>query len=113
VEIPIAEFSLPRKYPGFQKYPVRVFRSNRFCVQVFEEAEGMMRLSINRAAIDRNGQWLDGITWEELQELKSQAGFGDYDAVEVFPADADVVCIANMRHLFIFKTPLQRADPSL
>ena len=34
------------------------------------------------------------------------AGFGDRDAVEVYPADNAIVNVANMRHLFVFENPL-------
>lgn len=43
----------------------------------------------------------DGITWDDLQWLKAAVGFGDREAVEVFPRDCDVVNVANMRHLWV------------
>lgn len=71
-------------------------------VQEFHaKAPAIVRLSINRAAINSSGGWQQDITWEELQRLKREAGYGDHDAVEIFPADADVVNVANMRHLWI------------
>lgn len=106
VEISVDLLQLQIKQPGMAKYPQRAWRSNRFVVLEFAEAEGISRLSINRTAIDRNGDWLDGITWDELQLLKQQCGYGDLDAVEVFPADKDVQFVANMRHLFVFQKPL-------
>lgn len=81
--------------------PKRVWRSRGFLVQAYGEIPGHVRLSICRAELDRDGQWTANISWEELQELKRQAGFGDYDAVEVFPRDCDVVNVANMRHLWV------------
>lgn len=45
--------------------------------------------------------WLDGITFDELMQLKRECGRGDLDALEVYPADFDLVNVANMRHLFI------------
>jgi hypothetical protein len=47
----------------------------------------------------------DGIGWDDLQRLKGEAGYGEYCAVEIYPPDADVVNVANMRHLFILKSP--------
>ena len=47
----------------------------------------------------------DAITWDELQRLKAEAGFADRWAVEVFPPDAQVVNIANIRHLFLLPGP--------
>jgi hypothetical protein len=79
---------------------LRVWRSRDFLVQLFDEAGG--RLSICRARLAANGQrWADGITWDELMEVKAGVGFGDRWAVEVFPPDAAVVDVANMRHLWI------------
>ena len=62
----------------------------------------VVRLSINRTTLGANGRWDENITWDDLQRLKREAGYGDKDAVEVFPADVDVVNVANMRHLWVF-----------
>ncbi len=77
--------------------------SSRFMVQVFEPTEGNVgRLTINRVKRDNAvGSWTDGITWDELQRLKAEAGFGDAWAVEVYPPDADLVDVASMRHLWL------------
>jgi hypothetical protein len=78
-----------------------LWRSRDFLVQVFEGTKGVVRLSISRTMIDINGLALDGITWDDLQRLKSEAGFGNSDAVEIYPHDSDVINVANMRHLWI------------
>jgi hypothetical protein len=78
--------------------PAAVYRSSRFLAQLFQELDGSVRISINRTAIDRDGYWLADLSWDELQELKRQLGFGDRLAVEVYPRDKDV---ANMRHLWV------------
>lgn len=88
---------------------LRVFRSRDFLVQEFaEESTAVVRLSICRTSITGN-RWDDGISWEDLQSLKSQCGYGDYDAIEIFPADRDVVNVANMRHLWVMKEKIQCA----
>lgn len=90
-----------------------VWRSNRFLVQAFQESNGIVRLSICRSVLTPDGQWADGITWDQLQELKHQAGYGAYDAVEIYPADVDLVNVANFRHLWVLPGPLAfawRAD---
>jgi len=46
-------------------------------------------------------RWVDGITWDDLQRLKREAGYGDREAVEVYPPAACVVNEANIRHLWI------------
>jgi hypothetical protein len=89
---------------------IEVWRSREFLVQVFQEGDGIVRASINRTSVNSgNGRWLDGISWDELQRVKREIGRGHRDAVEVFPADRDVVNVANMRHLWIFTEPLQYA----
>jgi hypothetical protein len=62
----------------------------------------LCRLSVNIAA--RSGErWAEGITWEQLQQIKRQVGYGEFDAVEVYPDDDDVVNVSNMRHLWILE----------
>lgn len=64
-----------------------------------KNCNGYQRMSICRTA--HNGStWVDQVTWDELMQLKRECGRGDVDAVEVFPADQDIVNVANMRHLF-------------
>lgn len=80
--------------------PVEAWRSQDFLVQVFVECDGIERLSVCRTS--HNGQrWEDEITWDELQRLKAECGRGNRYAVEVYPADSDVVNVANMRHLWV------------
>jgi hypothetical protein len=84
--------------------PVAVFRSMTFLVQLFEEPSGH-RLTISRTVLNgwKDGQpvWREGISWDEMQALKAEAGFGDRWAIEVFPPDSEVVNVANMRHLWL------------
>lgn len=86
--------------------PIKVLRSRTFLVQVFHEANGTTRLTVNRTMITSTGEWEAGITWDELQELKRQAGFGASYAIEIYPRDRDVVNVANLRHLWVLETPL-------
>lgn len=86
---------------------IEVWRSREFLVQVFREADSIVRASVNRTTIDAKlDRWHDGISWDELQRIKREIGRGHLDAVEVYPADRDVVNVANMRHLFIFDAQL-------
>lgn len=101
VEIPRA--SLPPHQDG--KF-VRVMRSRQFLLQEFIEPDGITRLSVSRSTLRGDGRWEDGITWDELQRVKAEAGYGDRFAVEVYPADADVVNVGNLRHLWILPAPL-------
>lgn len=78
-----------------------VWRSREFLVQEFPApAPAVARLSVNRTSVS-GSRWDDNITWDELQEIKRQVGYGNATAVEVFPPQAKIVNVANMRHLWI------------
>jgi len=82
----------------------RVYRSRKFLVQEFLK-NGITRLSVNRVA-HRNGGWKEGIAWDELQAIKSEVGYGEMTAVEVYPPNSEVVNVANMRHLWLCSEPI-------
>ena len=88
---------------------VAVWRSRDYLVQVVDEGGGYFRISINRSEIDGDGKWRDGLTWDELQEIKNAVGFASMDAVEIYPAAEDVVNVANMRHLWVLPCPFALA----
>jgi hypothetical protein len=86
---------------------IEVWRSRWFLVQVYAEQPGLLRASVCRTRIDSDtGRWRDGIAWEDLQLIKREIGRGHLDAVEIFPADSNVVNVANMRHLWITEEPI-------
>lgn len=104
VEIAFSKLETPPP-PGL----CTVWRSRDYLVQVFEEKRPVLcRLSINRTII-KQGEWQQDIPWEDLQRIKSQVGYHDHDAVEVYPHDLDVVNVANMRHLWVMEDPLEFA----
>ncbi|MFZ3484239.1 DUF7694 domain-containing protein [Sphingomonas sp. 3-13AW] len=81
---------------------VRVLRSRNFLVQVFVEVGSIVRLSVNRTDWDeRQQRFREDISWEDLQRLKREAGYADEWAVEVLPADGEIVNVANMRHIWL------------
>ncbi len=80
--------------------PLRIWQSKDFSVQLWED-RGHMRLTVCRTAINSDGGWKDGITWDELNRLKEEANFGHLWAVEVYPPTECVVNVANMRHLWL------------
>lgn len=82
-------------------YPIEALRSRSFLVQIFDEPSGVPRMTVNRAELARGGAWRQDISWDDLQRLKREAGYGDRWAVECYPADAAVVNVANMRHLWL------------
>jgi hypothetical protein len=80
--------------------PVKAFRNKRFVCQIFTH-EGFTRLSINRTSINENGDYQDGITWDELYQIKNAVGFASSELVELYPKDVDLVNRGNLRHLWL------------
>lgn len=76
-----------------------IWESKLYKVYGFKDG-GALRLDIERK--DKK----DGITWDELQQIKSDCGFGDFDAIEFYPKDSDVINNGNLRHLYVFFEPL-------
>ena len=88
--------------------PLAAWRDADFLAMVYPVPgrDDMRRLTVVRAAgvgLDGRGRvvYRDGITWDDLMQVKRTCGFGDAWAVEIFPPDWDVVNVANMRHLWI------------
>lgn len=88
------------KFLGAPPNIIEVWRSRDFLVQVFQEADNVIRLTVCRTMVGAES-WLDGITFDELMQIKRECGRGNLDALEVYPADHDLVNVANMRHLWI------------
>lgn len=110
-KLPLTLQLVPRhEWPEhLQSAPIRrVWRSRSYLVQEYIEAAPVsVRLSILRTTLDpQAGRWVDGITWDELQRIKREVGYGDRDAVEIYPADRDVVNVANLRHLWVLAEPV-------
>jgi hypothetical protein len=101
-ELPKSEW--PPSWAALKASPVRILRSRRYLAQVHAPANGATRLTVCHAMIDREGNWLQDFSWEELMEIKGQCGFADCWAVEIFPDENEVVNVANMRHLWIVET---------
>ena len=81
--------------------PFAAWRSRGFLVQQFTApAPAICRLSILRTTL-AGDRWADNITWDEIQRLKAEAGFGSAWAVEIYPDDREVVCVANIRHIWL------------
>lgn len=113
-EYPDCLVDIPRSYwpsavERMSELVIAVLRSRKFCCQVYDSGNGVRRLSFNRSEVELIGnvcQWKQGITWDDLQQLKAEAGYGDRQAVEIYPADEDVVNVANMRHLWVLPESL-------
>lgn len=100
-QIPRADWPDVRTPPNLWK----VWRNNQFLVQVYQEADQIIRLTVNRTAAARDG-WRQEISWDDLQAVKNAVGFGNSQAVEIYPAEVDVVNVANMRHLWVLPEKL-------
>lgn len=102
-QIPEAE------WPAHYDFTLReVWRSKHYLVQVIDEPNGFIRLSVCRTNHNGTG-WCDAITWDELQRVKREVGLGERDALELFPADRDLVNVANFRHLWVTPQPVSFA----
>lgn len=103
-ELPRNEWPLEHQ----QSRVLRVWRSRDFLVQEYAEREPVLvRLSVLRTTLDpKAGRWVDGITWDELQRIKAEVGYGDHDALELYPIESDVVNVANLRHLWVMREPV-------
>lgn len=96
----------PADPPALNVSPrLRAWASKAFIVQEFAEPSAPRRLSISRTAVDRDGRWVDGITWDEIQAIKAAVGYGAWCAIEVYPPDDKVVNVANVRHIWLVPTP--------
>lgn len=89
---------------GMSLPPFEVWRSRDFLVQLFAD-DGNIRVTVNRTHMPNGKDWAEGITWDDLQQLKREIGHADTWAVEVFPADEHLVDVANLRHLWLLDGP--------
>lgn len=92
---------IPRnQWPMNQTKQTHVWHSRKFLVQMFDETpfQGIdtRRISVSRVTLLESGRWEEGISWEDLMRVKR----------EIFPRDADIVNVANMRHLWLLAVPL-------
>lgn len=86
---------------------IEIWRSKHFLAQVYRPNEGYQRVSVCRTSIDTtNRRWKDGLSWDELMRVKREIGRGEVHAIEAYPADQDIVNVANIRHIFLIEAPL-------
>ena len=85
--------------------PDECWHSQEYLVQVFRQEGQPVRLSILRTVLSADGNWKDGITWDEMQLIKGSVGFRNEWAVEIIPPDQEVVNVANLRHIWIVPAP--------
>jgi hypothetical protein len=114
-EVPREEWPF---FPAWETIPMRVWRSKDYLAVLYKQrADGMVRLTVNsvRRKPERKRtagtDWRDGITWDELQRVKNETLGPDVWCVEVYPAQDDVVDVANMRHLWPLDEPPKTRFP--
>jgi len=84
---------------------VKVYQNPVFFVQVYENPT-RITVSKNKHKMSIRGPiWEDGITWDQLQDIKDSIGYADKWFVELYPPIDEVVNVANMRHLWLIDAP--------
>lgn len=107
--VPVSEWPF---FPAIETVPVRVWQSKDYLAVLYEQrADGRRRLTVNSVRRTRSNRpnkdtdWRDGITWDELQRVKNETLGPDVWCVEVYPAQDEVINVANMRHLWPLDEP--------
>ena len=95
--------------PQLETEALCVWRSKDYLAVLYRQlSDGNTRLTVNSVRRNGKGEWRDGITWDELQRVKQEC-LGDVWCMEVYPPEADVVNVSNMRHLWLLdEAPAQR-----
>lgn len=99
--VPIMRSEWPEEMQKAERL-LQVFRNKNFLVQIFKE-KASIRLSVSRTMLKTKGQWSDNISWDELYMIKNAIGYRDCMFVEIYPREADLVNVANMRHLWMIE----------
>lgn len=73
---------------------VSFWKNNVYSVQVYARGDATQ-------LVVRRHDELGGIGWDDLQRIKNEIVGADRVAIEIFPAEDDVVNQANLRHLFV------------
>lgn len=109
VEIPVPEDQARASAAVSGDLPIKLWASRDFMATLYKDYPSTYpRLTIHRTETDRQtGTYRDGITWDELQRIKRECGFGNAWAVENFPSDDQVVGVQAIRHLWL----LDQAPP--
>lgn len=97
---------LPRsEWPDNPVPPIRAWRSRAFLVMEYAAKDGASRLTLCRCQLADDGDWRQDISWDDIQRLKRECGYSTRCAVELYPPDANVVNVANMRHIWLIDPP--------
>lgn len=94
---------MPANAPDLDCTQIAMFMGDDFVCKVWEYPSGMHRLQVYRRLMKPDGsdRFEDGITWDELMEVKRQCGYADQRCYEVYPEDAQIINQQNCRHLWL------------
>lgn len=100
----------PEEFPIRSDNPAQAWQSRHYLVQLYPdpnpEYPELIRLSVSRTRMQTTGRWQDGITWDELQNIKREVGYGGWYGMEIYPPDHEEINVQNMRHLWLLPKPL-------
>ncbi len=88
----------PDALPGL----VRAYNNHTYSVQVFAVVESRLGL-VTPLGIRRHDQGLN-FPWYDLQRIKNEVTDPERAAIEVFPAESDLVDDANMRWMWVLES---------
>ncbi len=93
------------RWPTSDSRYLRVFKNDKYLVQTMTD-NGFIRITVN--LIENIGtmmtpKWAEGISWDNLQNIKDSIGFKDRWCVECYPPTQDIINVANMRHLWVLE----------
>jgi hypothetical protein len=97
----VPEKDWPEEWRGAKEAPLQAWRSRKFFAMRYASGHCLGRLSFGRSEITSEGDWKDGLTWDDIMRLKAEAGYGDCWAIEIFPPVLDIVNVANLRHIWL------------
>lgn len=83
---------------------VRAFRSRHYIVHEYVVVKNKLhRLAVARVSYERlEDRLVDTIPWDDLMRIKSDCGYMDACAVEVFPPIDRNINVGDMRHLWVY-----------
>lgn len=85
------------------------WRSRYFTAALYDHGSGVYRLTINRAHMRMDGHYEDGITWDEMMQVKRELSFGNRIGIEFYPEDDEVINVRNERHIWFFPNGIMNA----
>jgi len=77
---------LPADLPPEQQQIEGQWRS-RYYLATLWNRNGLRTLHINRTEMQQDGEWMPGISWEDMQAVKIQCGLGLLVGAVYFPND--------------------------